>query len=64
MKTTPRQLEVIELLSQGKKIKEMAQILGISFHTTGRHMADAFERTQTVNSSHLVATALREGWIK
>lgn len=61
---TPRQLEVIALISHGKKLREIAPILGISFHTTKRHMKDIFERTDTVNSSHLVATALRNGWIE
>lgn len=64
MDPTPRQLEVIELLSHGKKIKQIAYILGITFHTTKRHMSDAFERTGAVNSSQLVAMALRKGWIE
>jgi len=61
---TPRQLEVIALLADGKKLHEIAEILGISRYTVGRHVTDAFERTGAANSSGLVAMALRNKWIE
>lgn len=41
---SPRQFEVVELLVQGLTLKEVAQRLGISFHTAKNRLSLATER--------------------
>jgi DNA-binding CsgD family transcriptional regulator len=56
---TARQLEIISFLTQGKTFWEIGTILGISHKTVDLHIRLAREKTNTVNSMHLIAHCIR-----
>jgi DNA-binding CsgD family transcriptional regulator len=58
-----REKEVLHLIMDGKQNKEIAEILNISKETVDRHRKNMITRNQLNNSSELIATALRKGWI-
>lgn len=51
---TPRQLEVIEIVAQGKSEKQTAKILSISPNTVHAHMAKACRKTGIDNRICLI----------
>lgn len=57
---TPRQLEVLKLLSEGSGVKKIARILGISPKTVETHRAQVMERLHIYDLVGLVRYALRE----
>jgi two-component system, NarL family, response regulator NreC len=61
---TPRQLEVLRLIAQGKRMKEIAAELGLSVRTIEDHKAQ-LQRTLGVDSTaELVKFAVRQGLIQ
>lgn len=59
----PRQVEVVQLLADGKSAFETAIILGVTHRTAQTHLADAKANAGVHKNVALVATALRKGWI-
>jgi DNA-binding NarL/FixJ family response regulator len=57
---TPRQLEVLKLLSEGSGVKKIARLLGISAKTVETHRAQVMERLHIYDLVGLVRYALRE----
>lgn len=57
---TPRQLEVLKLLSEGSGVKRIARILGISPKTVETHRAQLMDRLHIYDLAGLVRYALRE----
>lgn len=57
---TPRQLEVLKLLSEGSGVKRIARLLGISAKTVETHRAQVMERLHIYDLVGLVRYALRE----
>ena len=53
----------IALLADGMTIKSAARRLGVDPAWLGTHVARLTAKTGTSNGTHLVATALRSGWI-
>jgi DNA-binding CsgD family transcriptional regulator len=61
---TPRQLEILHLVAEGKTSKEIAEILALSSRTVDVHMDDLIQRLGACNRPHAVAIALRKRIIK
>lgn len=57
---TPREREIVELLSIGKTASEMGTILGISYITVNQHISSAKIKAGVYTGPALVATALRK----
>jgi DNA-binding NarL/FixJ family response regulator len=58
---TPRELEVLRLVGQGKRTKEIAFLLGISFKTAVTHRAHIMEKLGIHEGPSLVRFAIRHG---
>ncbi len=61
---TARELEVVELLSEGASNKEIARRLGISVHTAKFHVGQLLEKLDAVGRTDAVAEAARRGVIR
>jgi DNA-binding NarL/FixJ family response regulator len=57
---TPRQLEVLKMLSEGSGVKKIARLLGISAKTVETHRSQVMERLHIYDLVGLVRYALRE----
>lgn len=58
---TPRQLEVLELIAQGRTDRQIASELVLSEHTVHRHVANILTRFGSPSRSAAVATAAQLG---
>jgi DNA-binding NarL/FixJ family response regulator len=58
---SPRELGVLELLSQGASNKEIARELGISLHTAKFHVASILSKLDASSRTEAVARAVRLG---
>jgi DNA-binding NarL/FixJ family response regulator len=56
---TPREREVIKLISEGKSSQEAATLLGISVKTTDKHRSNVMLKLKIHNVSELVRYAVR-----
>ena len=61
---TPRELEVLTLLAEGKSNKEIARRLGISVHTAKFHVGALMDKLDAVGRTEAVAHAARRGVIQ
>lgn len=61
---TSREIEIIELVCEGKKNKEIADILCVSPRTVEGHRRNISEKTGTTNAVELVIFALKSGIYK
>lgn len=52
---TPREREVVQLISEGKTDKEIAGSLGIAADTVANHVAKVFAKLNVRNRAHLMA---------
>jgi DNA-binding CsgD family transcriptional regulator len=60
---TSREKEIIKLLSLGKNFNEMASVLCLSPHTINTHKRNILKKTNSRNTTELVARCIREGAI-
>lgn len=60
---TPRQLDVLRLIAQGKRMKEIAAELGISVRTVEGHKAQIHQSLGVDSTADLVKFAIRQGLI-
>lgn len=60
---TSRQLEVVALLADGMRYREIAACLSITPRQVQRHVAGAVARAGVENANHLVALAVAEGLV-
>ena len=60
---TPRELQVIELLSQGMRNKEIAVLLGISEETVQVHLRNIYMKLNINDRTAVLAVAMRRGLI-
>jgi len=60
---TPRQLELIRALGQGRQYKEIAHDLGLSPSTIRSHLHFAYERLGVSDRAQAVLMASSRGWI-
>jgi DNA-binding CsgD family transcriptional regulator len=61
---TPRELQVIKLIAQGKCSKEIADELGVSLSTVVTHRANIYQRMGFPNIVELVLYAVRNGIVQ
>jgi len=60
---SPRQKDVLMLLSIGRPMKGIATTLGIDYSTTKTHAMCARLKLGANTNEHAVAIAVRNGWI-
>lgn len=58
---TPRELEILDLLSRGLNSKEIAEKLFISPHTVEYHRRQMLKKTDSRNIAELIGNAYRLG---
>jgi DNA-binding NarL/FixJ family response regulator len=61
---TPRELQVLELICQGKSTKQIAQLLGVSHKTVGSHRMRLMEKAGVHDAIRLFRWALVKGHVK
>jgi DNA-binding NarL/FixJ family response regulator len=61
---TPRQLEVLRLIGQGKRMKEIAAELNVSVRTIEDHKAQLLRLLQFESTADLVKFAVRRGLVQ
>jgi DNA-binding NarL/FixJ family response regulator len=59
-----REVEVVNLVVEGRSNDEIALGLGISVKTVESHMTRIFARTQVASRTELATRAIREGWLE
>jgi DNA-binding NarL/FixJ family response regulator len=60
---TPREIEVLQLIVEGKSNKEIAAVLGVSTNTVNVHRANLMQTLGTHNTAELVLYAIRQGLV-
>ena len=60
---SPRELEVVRLVVDGRSNDEIGAGLGIGAKTVETHLARLFERFGIASRTELATRALREGWL-
>ena len=60
---TPRELEVLQLIVQGKSNKEIAAVLELSANTVSVHRANLMQTLDIHNTAELVVYAIRKGLV-
>lgn len=61
---SPREVDVLQLLANGKSVKEIAGELQISPYTVQDHVASLMKKLHASSRAQAVAEGLRAGWIK
>ena len=64
MQLTPREVQVVELISQGMRNKEIAAALGISFETAQVHVKNILAKLKVQDRTAAVGVAVRRGIIQ
>jgi len=62
-RVSPRELDVVRLVVEGRSNDEVGVALGIGVKTVETHMRRLFERFEIASRTELAARALREGWL-
>lgn len=60
---SPRQVQVLELVVQGKMYKEIASALSITERTVKYHMQEILQKLHLRNRAEVIAYAVREGLV-
>lgn len=63
MTLTPRQVEILQLIADGKTASEIAFALGISILTVKNHLVGVRHRLGAFSSAQAVAIGIRRGLI-
>ncbi|MCK9374679.1 MAG: response regulator transcription factor [Syntrophobacterales bacterium] len=63
-KLSSREIEVIKLFSEGKSVKEIAELLVISWSTARNHLHNLKRKLSIKRNIDLVKYAIKEGYIK
>jgi DNA-binding NarL/FixJ family response regulator len=61
---TPRELEVLKLIADGKTTKRIAELLGVSFKTVATHRTSILEKFGVHNSVSLLRCDIRRGIVE
>src|SRR5437899_1001091 len=61
---TPREVEVLSLLSEGVSNQQMAEKLVLSMHTVRNHVQNVITKLGAHSKLEAVATAVREGILR
>jgi DNA-binding NarL/FixJ family response regulator len=62
-RVSPRELDVVRLVVEGRSNDEVGVALGIAVKTVETHLRRLFERFEVASRTELAARALREGWL-
>jgi DNA-binding NarL/FixJ family response regulator len=60
---TPREAEVLALISEGTGNAEIADALGLSLATVKTHIAELLRKLSAADRAHATAIALRNGYL-
>jgi DNA-binding NarL/FixJ family response regulator len=60
---TPRMIQVISCLAEGKTLPQIAVVLKISIHTARNYATRSYERLGVSNRTEAVVAAIRSGII-
>jgi len=60
---TDREKEILTALSNGHIVKEISDMLNISFHTVETHKKNAMRKMKARTTTQLVSLAIRSGKI-
>jgi DNA-binding CsgD family transcriptional regulator len=60
---SPRECECLRLVALGKTTWEISRILGISPHTTNKHIDSCVRKLNVSNRTHAATTAMRLGFL-
>jgi two-component system response regulator DegU len=60
---TPRQLEILSLVAQGRTNRQVGEELGISERTVRNHMAAILRKLHSRDRTQAVVFAIANGWI-
>ena len=60
---TAREAEVLRLLARGRTYAQVAEDLGMSAHTVGTHVKNAYRKLDVHNAAAAVLQAVRLGLI-
>lgn len=60
MKLTPRENQIVELLSRDVPAKEIAPVLGVSIHTVRNHTRRLFAKLQVHTAAGAVGVVFRK----
>ena len=61
---SPREMEILQFIAQGKSNKEIAYDLGISRQTVKNHMTSVLRKLAVNDRTQAAIYALRRGWIR
>jgi DNA-binding NarL/FixJ family response regulator len=61
---SPREVEILQQVAYGATTKEVADELGISFHTVKTHLERIFEKLGANDRAQAVAIAIRQGLVE
>jgi DNA-binding NarL/FixJ family response regulator len=61
---SPREVEILQQVAYGATTKEVADTLGISFHTVKTHLERIFEKLGANDRAQAVAIAIRQGLVE
>ena len=61
---SPREIEVVALVVEGRSNDEIAAQLAISVKTVESHLTRIFERVHVASRTELATRAIREGWLE
>ena len=61
---SPREVEILQKVAYGATTKEVADQLGISFHTVKTHLERIFEKLGANDRAQAVAIAIRQGLVE
>jgi len=61
---SPREMEILQFVTQGKSNKEIAQSLGISHQTVKNHMTSILKKLDVRDRTQAAVYALKRGWVR
>ena len=60
---SPREMEILELVTNGASNREIAHKLGISHQTVKNHMTAIFRKLHVADRTQAAVFALKQGWV-
>lgn len=60
---TNREWEILELIMEGKKTKEMGEVLHISPKTVANHISSIYKKLNVCNRVQAVTFVMKQGWV-
>jgi len=60
---TSSEIDIVKMIANGLTTKEIALRKNISHHTVNTHRKNIFRKLEVSNSSELILTAIKSGWI-